>query len=161
MDKAKVQNSEMLDILQQAVTTELTVSQHYWGRAAFWKGHGIPKLAAMYDKEATEERGHGQLVADRMIFLGKEPSIQPHNVDPTAGSLKTQFSEDLTGEVEVADRYTKWVKTALDKSDFVTMDILKKILLETEEHVDWLQNQLEIMDWMGEENYLQTWVENA
>jgi bacterioferritin len=158
VDKAEVQNNELIPLLKQALTTELTVSNHYWGRAKYWKGRGVAKLGQMYEKEADEERGHATLVADRMVFLGTDPDVAPQKVEATAGTLKQQFSEDLEGEVEVANQYRPWVQKALDQKDFVTMDILKRILLETEEHADWLQNQLEMMDSMGEQNYFQTWM---
>lgn len=161
MKKAKVQSGELFAILQEAVVTELTVSLHYWGRAAFWRSRGVPKLAAAYTKEATEEQGHGQLLLDRMLFLGKMPELRTGKVSLTEGAISAQLEEDLTGEIEVANKYATWVQTALEQKDFVTMDILKQILRDTEEHVDWLQSQLDIALRVGDQNYLQSWVSVA
>lgn len=155
--KAKVQDSRLSGILQQAANTELTVSQHYLSRAVFWRNVGLTRLAEAYEKEADEERGHFRLVADRMAFLGTMPELRPDAENPATGSLKTQTLQDLNGEVLVADQYAIWVRACLDLGDFTTMDIMKRILLETEEHADHLQGQLAQIEQMGEEVYLGTW----
>lgn len=158
MDKLKLQqDNPLLEVLQEAVATELTVSNHYWGRAVYWRNRNLDKLAAMYEKEADEERGHAKLVADRLSFLGNEPEIAPGPVESTEGSLKEQLQQDLDGETAVADQYSKWVRKALDADDFVTQEILTKILRETEEHTDWLQGQLAQIEMLGEQNYLLSW----
>jgi bacterioferritin len=149
------QNGELLTVLQQALNTEMTVSNHYWARAVYWQGNGVKKLAQMYEKEATEERGHAQLVADRMIFLDGAPKTAPSVIEAVEGNLKTQFSEDLDGEVEVANQYTGWTQTALAAKDFGTYAVLQKILDETEAHVDWLQNELQLIAQLGEPIYFQ------
>jgi bacterioferritin len=149
----------MLDLLQEAASIELTVSQHYWARAAYWRGFGVKKLVEMYEKEAEEERGHAKLVTDRAVFLGKQPTLEPDKEAPTQGSLREQMTQDLAGEVVVADRYVAWVKVALDAGDFVTMNIFKQILKETEAHVDWLQGQLKIAGELGDELFLARWVD--
>lgn len=155
--RAKIQDDRMIPILQQSVNTELTVSQHYWGRAVFWRNLGVEKLAEMYQKEAEEERGHAQMAADRMAFLGAQPRLAPTEERPASGSLRRQFEEDLAGEVAVANQYSVWVAEALSRQDFSTMDVLKKILLETEEHVDKLQGELAVADQLGDELFLARW----
>ena len=156
---AKVQQyGKMVPILQEATNIELTVSQHYWNRARYWKVQGIPKLAEMYGKEADEERGHAALVAERMLFLGQSPVLLPGQDKPVAGALRQQFEEDLAGEVAVADQYTEWVQTAMMEQDFVTMDVMKLILEQTEEHALYLQDQLRLMDTLTDANYIQTWM---
>ena len=144
--RAKIQDKRITDVLQQSVNTELTVSQHYWGRAAYWRGRGMKRLTEMYEKEANEERGHAQLSADRMVFLGTDPELVPQmeKAPSTKSSLKQHFTEDLTGEVTVANQYTEWVQKAMDLQDFVTFEIFRKILRETEEHVDFLQMEQDI-----------------
>lgn len=149
----------MLALLQEAASVELTVSQHYWARAAYWRGLGVKNLVDMYEKEAAEERGHAQMVNDRAVFLGQQPTLEPDKEAPTQGSLREQMTQDLAGEVVVADRYVVWVKAALDAADFVTMDIFKQILAETEDHVDWLQGQLKIAGELGDELFLSRWAD--
>lgn len=158
MLRAKMQNSQLMEVLQQAVNTELSVSQHYWGRAAYWRGVGAGRLTTMYEGEANEERGHAQLVADRMIFLGQQPELRPQTEIPTQETLKQQFTKDLAGEVLVANTYVGWIQQALDLEDFTTQRILERILKETEEHINFIQGELLKMDLIGEENYLQTWM---
>jgi bacterioferritin len=157
--KARVQDSRIVQTLQDAVNTELAVSQHYWSRAVYWRNLGVEKLAEMYAKEADEERGHAKLVSDRMAFLGVQPSMQPGYELPTHGTLREQFTEDLQGEVTVANTYTSWVQEAQDKQDFVTYEILLKILRETEEHADYLQGQLAVADQIGDALFLARWTD--
>lgn len=158
MNRANIQDGRMIEVLQNAVNTELTVSQHYWGRSIYWDNLNIPKLKEMYAKEADEERGHAKLVADRMTFLGVSPEIAPSMDRATQGSLKQQFMEDLQGEITVANQYTTWVQESLEKRDFVTMKILQLILEQTEEHVNYLQGELDKIDLMGEPLYLESWM---
>ena len=157
--RAAIQDERITGLLQRAVNTELTVSQHYWGRAVYWRNLGMKKLVAYYEKEATEERGHAQLVADRSAFLGIVPEMNPEPFQPTATVLSRQFSEDLAGEIAVADQYAEWVQEALDLKDFVTMDVLKRILKETEDHVDYLQQELSIAQAMGDQLFFARWAD--
>lgn len=154
---AAIQDKRITDLLQKAVSTELTVSQHYWGRAVYWRNLGMKKLVDYYEKEATEERGHAQMVADRSAFLGVIPWVSPEPFLPTATVLSKQFSEDLAGEIAVAGQYTEWVQEALELRDFATMDILKHILKETEDHVDFLQQELSIAQAMGDQLFFARW----
>jgi bacterioferritin len=145
----------MLETLQRAVDVELTISQHYWSRSVFWVN--VPRLAEMYQKEAEEERGHAKLMADRSVVLGRQPSMAPQAEMPTSGTIREQFTEDLKGEVAVAEQYRGWVQRAMDSQDFATEDVLRKILKETEDHAEWVARQLDSMDQLGDENYQQTW----
>jgi bacterioferritin len=155
--RTKQQSSgRMLDILNQSINVELTVSIHYQQRSFYWIAS--PRLSEMYSKEAEEERGHMKLVSDRLVFLGRQPGLSVTADAISGGSIKEQFLEDLSGEVSVADQYQPWVREAFDQHDFVTMDIFKQILKETESHAYWIQNQISLIEQMGEESYLQTWV---
>lgn len=154
---AKVQSAKMAAVLQAAINTELTVSQHYWSRAVYWRSRQMKRLAEMYSKEADEERGHAQTAADRLTFLGTDPAMSPESESPGGGTLREQFEEDLAGEVAVANTYGPWIEQALDAGDYTTFKLLSAILEQTEEHVDFLQAELDKASAMGEENWVQSW----
>ncbi len=144
--------ASLLPSLQAAVNAELTLANLYWARSVFWRSRGIHRLAEYYKKQSGEL--HTQLSADRMAFLGSQPALSPEPLPPTQGTLSAQFTEELQGEASLSDRYSEWIKQAASVGDFVTEDIWRAVLKETQEHCIWLQQQLEQMTLMGEGVYL-------
>lgn len=148
-------NIGILDQCQRLVDAETTSRNLYWSRSVYWRGQGFGKLADYYLKQSQEE--HAQLSADRMTFLGQQPMMRPEPVPAVSGILRKQFGQDIQVEANLAALYYQAISDAATAEDYVTEDIWRKVLAETEQHTEWLQHQLAMMDQMGDENYMQTW----
>jgi bacterioferritin len=148
--------SQITDLLQQAVNAETTFRNLYWARSVYWRSMGLKRLARYYEEQSLEK--HAQMSADRMAYLGVQPSVNPVEVPAISGSLQEQFQVDLEGEQGLSDKYQEWIDLAAEAQDWQTEDILREIQRQTQEHCDWLRKQLLQVEQMGEGVYLQTWV---
>ena len=155
--KAQESNGKVLDCLQKAVDGETTSRNLYWARSIYWNSLGMIRLADYYLAQSVED--HAQVSADRMAFLGRQPAIDAVKVAAVEedSSISDLMQVELKVEVELADSYAEWIKTAEQERDYVTRDLLIRVVRSTQEHVDWLQAQLRQIDLMGEDNYLAAW----
>jgi bacterioferritin len=149
-------NDEILEILQEAVNAETTSRNLYWSRWHYWREKGFKNLGHYYKEQAEEK--HAQRVERRCLALSGMPSLTPAHTIAVGGSITEQFNEDLEVESALAESYREWITRASELKDFVTEDLLRKSLKETEKHVRWLQKQINRINEIGEENYLQTWI---
>jgi bacterioferritin len=158
MMKADVQenNSKILDRLQEAVNAETTSRNLYWARGVFWRSVGLTKLADYYLEQSGED--HAQRSADRMAFLGRQPTMDPTRVAAvTETNVSDQLQVDLQVEIALADDYAGWITDAEDTGDHVTSQMWKEVLRSTQEHIDLLQGWLKQIDMISESNWLASW----
>ncbi len=148
----------MLNKLQEALNTELRVSQHYLARHLYWKNLNAEKLAEAYKLESVEEQGHATLVADRMQMLGGVPELNPGREPPVAGTLRGQYEEDLGLENQVVRFYLKLVSDAASVGDYTTEDILRRILRESEDHAHSLSVEIEKCKLIGDDLWTANWL---
>jgi bacterioferritin len=149
-------NAKILSLLQEAVNAETTSRNLYFARHVFWDSVGLHKLAEYYEKQSQED--HAQRSADRMAFLGQQPSVEPAKVAAIdEASIAEQLRVDLQVEIALADKYAEWAKEAETENDFVTRKIWVEVLLSTQEHVQFLQGEIRQIDLIGEDNYLASW----
>ena len=94
------------------------------------------------------------MLIDRILFLEGVPEIARYDVIRVGDDVKTQFEYDLALETNGVNTYNKAIQICLEVNDGGSRDLLEKILVESEEHVDWLESQLELIDKIGIQNYL-------
>src|SRR5262249_39017467 len=105
-------------------------------------------------KESIEEMVHAEEVTDRILFLEGLPNYQrllPLRIGQT---VREQFQADLSVELEVVDRLRPAINSCRAKGDITTANLFEKILVNEEEHIDYLETQLSLMDSLGEPIYL-------
>lgn len=149
-------------LLNSLLPIEWTVSTLYQRQATLLRYLGITKLADKFEAESLEERHHAGLLLDRMRFL----EIAPEPLDTPVKTLANvpdgtdpmlMLEESLTLEQSAADQYRTAITTALEARDHGTRETLETILRETEEHVRWLEEQLNRARLIGRENFLTEW----
>jgi bacterioferritin len=159
-DKLIVQegNETILGMLQQCVDAETSSRNLYFARSVFWRNVGLTKLADYYLTQSQEI--HCQLSADRMAFLGRQPGMSPSTMDAITEDqdVAEQYRVDLQVEVALADDYASFIKVAEQAGDYVTRNVWQTVLASTQEHVDYLQGELNKLSLVGAENYLATWM---
>jgi bacterioferritin len=155
--RASVQesNEKILDFLQEAVNAETATRNLYWARSVYWRSVGMSKLADYYLEQSQED--HAQRSADRMAFLGRQPTVEPTSVNAVEESVSEQLRVDLQVEIALADSYARWIEAAEEARDYVTCKMWWGVLRNTQEHVDLLQGWLKQIELMGEANWLATW----
>jgi bacterioferritin len=144
----------VIDSLNNLLADELTAIDQYMVHAEMFDNWGYVKLATATEKRAITEMKHAEIHISRIIFLEGMP-VMNHPLTLHIGSeVKAMLENDLASETEAVKKYNQMIKVVGDAGDFGTQDILKGILKQEEEHLDWLEAQLDEIKQMGLANYL-------
>ena len=147
-------SEEILTLLNQLLTNELTAINQYFIHAKMCQNWGYQRLAAKVREESIDEMKHAELVIDRILFLEGVPNLQRYHKLHVGETVKEQLESDLQVEYTSITFLNQAIKTARDAADNATEDLLTKILVSEEEHTDWIETQLELIKQIGEQNYL-------
>lgn len=145
---------DVIEILNRALTIELTAINQYFCQSRMCKNWGYEKLAAKHYEESLGEMKHAQKLIDRIIFLEGVPEIARYDVIRVGTNVKEQFENDLKLELNGVQHYNQVIEVCTRLKDNGSREIVEPILTESEEHVDWLETQLGLIASIGLENYL-------
>jgi bacterioferritin len=118
---------------------------------------GLTKLYARLDHEREEETQHADAIIKRILFLGGVPDLNNQDNLKVGSDVISMLKNDLALEYHVVGTLKAGIKLCEEEQDYITRDILKAQLLDTEEdHAYWLEKQLGLIDKIGLQNYLQS-----
>jgi bacterioferritin len=147
-------NQQVLDALNRALTIELTAINQYFCQAKMCQNWGYLRLYHKHYHESLGEMKHAEQIIERIIFLEGVPEIARYDVIRVGSNVKEQFEYDLKLEMGGVKHYNDTVALCNQVGDHGTRDLLEPILRESEEHVDWLETQLSLINDIGVQNYL-------
>ena len=147
-------HQDVIDGLNRALTVELTAINQYFCQAKMCQNWGYLKLYDKHYHESLGEMKHAEKIIERIIFLEGVPEIARYDVIRVGSNVKEQFEYDLKLEMGGVKHYNETVALCNQVGDHGTRDLLEPILRESEEHVDWLETQLGLIDAVGLERYL-------
>lgn len=148
-------DADVIKFLNKALKNELTAINQYFLHSRMLKDWGVSKLAEKEYKESIEEMEHADWLIDRILFLDGLPNLQ------TLGKLRIgeNVAEILDCDLKLEHDAIPLLRDAVEHCekvrDYVSRDLLNKILTNEEEHVDWLDTQHELIEQMGIQNYIQ------
>ena len=145
---------QVIEYLNECLTAEITSVNQYWIHARMLHNWGYMRLWKKIREESIGEMKHADMLIERILFLEGVPNLQRYNKVDVGETVREQFRIDLNNERTHRDRLVKGVELCLQKSDMQSRRILEVILEETEEHVDWLEAQHDLIEQIGYENYL-------
>ena len=148
-------NAKIIEALNAGLTIELTAINQYFCQAKMCKNWGFQKLAAKHYAESIGEMKHAEKLIDRILFLEGVPEIARYDVIRVGTDVKEQFEYDLVLETRGVHAYNAAVDLCAQLKDNGSRELLDSILVESEEHVDWLETQLSLIKDVGLQNYLQ------
>ena len=147
-------NDEVVHVLQDVLCAELTAINQYFVHARMNENWGYKKLAAYIQKESIEEMRHAQNVIDRILYFDGAPNMQKYMKINVGKTVPEQFKFDLAVEYDAVPRLNKGIELARAQGDNGTRALLEAILKDEEEHIDWLEAQLGMIEEIGVQNYL-------
>lgn len=145
---------QVLDALNRALTIELTAINQYFVQAKMCHNWGFKKLGAKHYEESIGEMKHAEKLIDRIIFLDGVPEIARYDVIRVGTNVREQLENDLTLETRGVKAYNEAITLAVQQKDNGSRELMEEILIDSEEHVDWLESQLNLINTVGLERYL-------
>lgn len=148
----------LLNDLNRHLPLELSAHTRYNGHAQLLKFWGYSKLADRYSEAASEELGHANHVIWRIQQLGGMPDYLPELVTTPvkARNIPQMLEADLAVEQKVLDSLTKLAcRAEEEEEDWESFRVCQKLIEETEEDITWYSQQLELIDEIGVQNWLQ------
>jgi bacterioferritin len=144
---------DVLRLLNEQLTSELTAINQYFLHSKMQESWGFTELAKHTRAESFEEMVHAEKITDRILLLDGLPNYQRIGSLRIGQTLREQFESDLAIEHEVVARLKPGIAMCRDKHDSTTAILFEEILADEEQHIDYLETQLQLMDKLGEELY--------
>jgi bacterioferritin len=152
---------DILRLLNAVLRNELTAINQYFLNAKMLGDLGLCRLAHKEREESIDEMKHADALMERILFLEGLPNLQDLGKLRIGENVPEMLRCDLELELAAIPELRTAIATCEAQSDYVTRDLFRTILQSEEEHVDWLETQLELVELTGLKNYLQAQMETA
>jgi bacterioferritin len=146
----------IIRLLNAVLTNELTSVNQYFLHARMYENWGFARLGKITYDESIGEMKHADKLIKRILFLEGLPNLQDLHKLALGESVPEGLTADLALELAGRAVLVEGVKQCEAAADFVSRQILREILTDTEEHIDFLETQLGLLKSLGEANYLQS-----
>jgi bacterioferritin len=147
-------NPQIIDILNEVLTAELTGINQYFVHAKMCENWGYQRLYEKLRHESIDEMKHADELIDRILFLEGVPNVQRLFKINVGETVPEQLKSDLAVEREAVDRLNKAIELCRSLGDHGSRHMLEEMLTSEESHLDWIEEQLGLIDKLGEANYL-------
>jgi bacterioferritin len=147
-------HDEVIELLNEVLTGELTAINQYFLHAKMCENWGYKRLASHVRDESIDEMKHAETLTDRILYLEGIPNLQRLSPLRIGETVPEQLGNDLAVEMAALQRLNEGIALCSRLGDNGTRELLEDILVEEENHVDWLETQLETIRQIGVEHYL-------
>ena len=150
-------STKIVNRLNELLSGELTAADQYFIHSRMYEDWGLGVLSERIKHESEEELEHADALIKRILFLDGTPDLSVRAGLKIGSTAAEMMANDLELEISVAGELKDAIQLAEIEKDFVTREMLEGMLKTTEEdHMYWLDTQLELIDKIGIQNYLQS-----
>jgi bacterioferritin len=149
-------DADIIELLNEILTAELTAINQYFIHAKMQENWGYDRLAAKSRDESIDEMKHADRIIERILYLEGVPNLQRLGAVKVGQTVPEQFRLDLDMEKAALDRFNRGIAQAREAGDNGTRELLESLLVSEEDHADWLETQIGLIDSLGEQLYLST-----
>ena len=149
-------DKKVIQLLTKALSLEITAVNQYFLHARMYKNWGLKALGKHEYEESIEEMRHADKLIERILFLEGTPSLQDLGKPSIGKEVPDCIGRDLKLEMSGRAHYQEAIAYCESVQDFVSREILTEIMKQTEEHIDYLETQLQLIKQLGLPNYLQS-----
>ena len=149
-------DKQVIQFLNKVLRQELSAINQYFLHARMYKNWGLAKLGEHEYHESIDEMKHADLLIERILFLEGLPNMQDIGSLRIGENTREMIECDLALELEAIPILREAIAHSEAVQDYVSRELFEHILEAEEEHVDWLETQLELIGRVGLENYLQS-----
>jgi bacterioferritin len=147
---------KVIEFLNRVLRNELTAINQYFLHSRMYLDWGLKSIGDYEFQESVDEMKHADSLIERILFLEGLPNMQDIGKLRIGEHTREMLESDLVLEMEALPDLREAVEYCESCKDFVSRDLFDSILVAEEEHVDWLETQLDLIDRVGIENYQQS-----
>jgi bacterioferritin len=152
-------NPGVIAHLNIVLRNELTAINQYFLHSRMFRNWGLPRLAKHEHDESIDEMKHADRLIERILFLEGLPNLQDIGKLLIGENVREILECDLRIELQAHPQLKAAIAECEKIGDYVSRDLFKHILTSEEEHIDWIETQLELIERIGLENYTQAQLE--
>ena len=145
---------EIIEILNEVLTAELTAVNQYWVHHRMLDNWGLDRLSHHAREESIDEMKDADRIIERILYLEGVPNMQRLNPVRVGETVPEQFEADLAVERAAVERYNRGIALCVAKGDNGTRSLFERHLVGEEEHLDWIETQQRVIAEIGLEHYL-------
>jgi bacterioferritin len=147
-------NDRIIGQLNELLADELSAINQYMVQSEMCANWGYEKLHKAIEKRAIEEMKHAEKLIGRILFLEGAPIVSKLNPIHIGNDVATQHKNNWKAEAGAVKAYNEGIRLSVEVGDNGTRELLESILRDEENHIDWLEAQLDQIKQMGIQNYL-------